>query len=240
MTVKITFSYDGSRFNGSQTQPQKDTVQDIFEETLRRLQINSKLILSGRTDKDVHASGQVASLELPAFWTDLKKLKESLLKQLPNSICIKSIKPISDDFHARFSAKNRYYRYIISTVPTTPFNSNYTYYHSNINKAKINEAIKLLVGIHDFEYFSKKGSEPKSTTREIFDIKFYKYKDCYIFKFKANSYLRSQIRMMVSFLLKISDGKLTLKDLENQLKKKELVSWTLAPANGLYLSKITY
>ena len=240
MNVKITFAYDGSRFSGSQTQPESDTVQDVFEQSLKRIQINNKLILSGRTDKDVHSSGQVASLVLPSFWTDLSKLKEALLRQLPNSITISDIKKVDDSFHARFSAKKRYYRYIISSKPTTPFNSNYVYYHQNINIDAIHKAIELLKGTHDFEYFSKKGSDPVSTIREIFDIKFYKYKEFYIFKFKANAYLRSQIRMMVSFLLKISDGKLTLRDLENQIKKKELVSWTLAPANGLYLSKIVY
>ena len=84
------------------------------------------------------------------------------------------------------------------------------------------------------------GSEPKSTIREIFDAKFYKYKDIYVFKFTANSFLRSQIRIMVDFLLKISDGKLTILDLIKQLETQEQVSKTLAPANGLYLTKVIF
>jgi tRNA pseudouridine38-40 synthase len=240
MHIKIILSYDGSRYNGSQKQPSKNTVQDELENALNRLKINSKLAFSGRTDKDVHASGQVISCEVPNFWTNLEKLKKALIKQISNSIKIKTIVKANDDFHARFSAKKRVYRYIISTKPTTAFNDKYLYYHKDINLDKIQEACNHFIGIHDFEYFSKNGSEPKSTVREIYDIKFYKYKDFYIFKFKANSYLRSQIRMMVSFLLKISDGKVTLEDLKNQLEKKELVSWTLAPPNGLYLSRIIY
>ncbi|MCK5110797.1 MAG: tRNA pseudouridine(38-40) synthase TruA [Arcobacteraceae bacterium] len=240
MYIKIILSYDGSRYNGSQKQPKKNTIQDELEIAFRRLSITSKLAFSGRTDKNVHASGQVISCEIPDFWTDLEKLKTALSKQIPNSIHIKKIIKAKDNFHARFSAKKRIYRYIISAKPITAFNDKYLHYHKNINIDKIQEAAKYFIGIHDFEYFSKSGSEPKSTIREIYDIKFYKYKDFYIFKFKANSYLRSQIRMIVSFLLKISDGKVSIDDLKNQLQKKELISWTLAPANGLYLSRIIY
>ena len=240
INIKIILSYDGSRYNGSQKQPTKDTVQDELEEALKRLKITTKLAFSGRTDKEVHASGQVVSLEVPGFWNNLDKLLLALTQQLSPSIKIKNIYNVAEDFHARFSAKKRIYRYILSSKPTTAFNDKYLSYHPNINIDKIQEAMKTFIGIYDFEYFSKNGSDPKSTIREIYDVKFYKYKEFYIFKFKANSYLRSQIRMMVSFLLKISDDKTTIDDLKNQLQKKELKSWTLAPANGLYLSKIIY
>ncbi len=240
MNIKITLAYDGSRYNGSQKQPQRDTVQDEIETAFSRLSINSKLAFSGRTDKYVHASGQVISCEIPDFWDNLTKLKNALSKQISNSIQIKNIVQVEDNFHARFSAKKRIYRYIISTKEITAFNDKYLYYHPNIDMDKIQVAIKYFIGVHDFEYFSKNGSEPASTIREIYEIKLYKYKEFYIFKFKANSYLRSQIRMIVSFLLKISDGKVTIDDLKNQLQKKELVSWTLAPPNGLYLSRIIY
>lgn len=240
MTIKIIFSYDGFQFNGSAPQPQKNTVQDKFEEVLKVIGITNSLILSGRTDKNVHATGQVASIEIPDFWTDLSRVKLTLLKHLPSSIRVKDIQEVSKSFHARFSAKKRVYRYIISTKSLSPFNANYLHYCNSIDETKIQQSIKAFIGIHDFEYFSKNGSEPKSTVREIFDIRFYKYKEFYVFKFKANSYLRSQIRMMVSFLLKISQDKLTIQDLENQLLKKEQVSWTLAPSNGLYLSKVIY
>jgi tRNA pseudouridine38-40 synthase len=105
---------------------------------------------------------------------------------------------------------------------------------------KLEKSIKLFEGIHDFEYFSKKGSEPISTIREIYKTKVYRYKEFYIFKFKANSFLRSQIRMMVQFLLDISDEKLTDDDLLKQLNKKGIASNKLSPPNGLYLSKIIY
>ncbi len=240
MKIKITTSYDGSSFYGSQIQPDQKTVQSEIQNAFTYLNINTTFEFSGRTDKDVHAFRQVISCEIPEFWNDLEKLHKVLNKMLTKSIYVRKIVTVSDDFHARFSAKSREYRYLISTKKLTPFNQNYLSYYEKIDMQKIEKAIGILQGVHDFEYFSKKGSEPISTTREIYDIKFYKYKELYVLRFKANSYLRSQIRMMVDFIMKISSGKLSVEDLKKQLNKEKLISWTLASPNGLYLSKISY
>ncbi|MCK5295123.1 MAG: tRNA pseudouridine(38-40) synthase TruA [Arcobacteraceae bacterium] len=240
MTIKLTISYDGSKFNGSQKQPNTITVQGELDNSLKQLGINSKTNFSGRTDKDVHASSQVVSCTIPTYWNDLNKLKSKLNHILHNSIKIKSIIEVDNNFHARFSAKKRSYRYIISKNRLTAFNCNYMHFKKDIDIKLLKKISSLFIGVHDFEYFSKKGSEPISTIREIYSIKIYEYKDLIVINFNANSYLRSQIRMIVDFLLKISDNKLTLEDLKNQLNKKKLVSWTLAPPNGLYLSRINY
>jgi len=240
LKIKLTLSYDGTNYNGSQIQPDFPTVHSKLLEALNILNIDSVLDFSGRTDKGVHAFKQVVSCTVPLFWKDLNRLQQALNKQLPNSIYVRNIQLVHDDFHARFSAKKREYRYLISPKQLSPFNSNYISHYKQIDTDKINEAIKLFIGIHDFEFFSKKGSDPISTVREIYAINFYKYKDIYVLNFKANSYLRSQIRMIVDFIMKISEGKLCLNDLKQQLERKKLISWTLAPANGLYLSKIHY
>ncbi len=240
MKIKITLSYDGTLFNGSQIQPDVPTIQSKLLEILSLINIHTTVDFSGRTDKGVHAFKQVVSCNIPDYWKDLKKLQEVLNKQLPNSIQIRNIQDVNNDFHARFSAKKREYRYLISSKKVSPFNANYISYYQDINIEKINNAIKLFIGIHDFEFFSKKGSDPHSTIREIYNINFYKFKDIYVLNFKANSYLRSQIRMIVDFIMKISSGKLSLDNLEEQLNRKRLISWTLAPSNGLYLSKIHY
>lgn len=238
--IKITISYDGSSYFGSQIQPDKVTIHSKILDVFKILNIDSTLDFSGRTDKGVHAFRQTISCNIPPYWSNHTALKSRMNKLLPDSIMVRSIYSVNDDFHSRFSAKRREYRYLITNKPNTPFNAQYVTYYKDLDIQKINEAIALFVGIHDFEFFSKKGSEPISTIREIYNIKFYKYKGIYVLKFCANSYLRSQIRMMVDFIMKISAGKLTLEDLRNQLNKKKLVSWTLAPPNGLYLSKINY
>ena len=223
MKIALIISYDGSKFNGSAKQPNCISVQGELEIVLQRLGITSKINFSGRTDKNVHATKQVVSLDIPNFWEDLKKLKIELNRLLTFSIRVRYINLAKDDFHARFSAKKREYRYIISKKELTAFNGAYLHYESNINMELLIKSSKLFLGIHDFEFFSKKGSEPKSTLREIFNIKIYEKNEFLIIKFSANSYLRSQIRMIVDFMLKISSGKLTLEDLENQLQKKKLI-----------------
>ena len=238
--IKFIISYDGSQFFGSQKQPDKITVQGVIEEVLAILNIDTKLELSGRTDKDVHAFRQTISCFIPSHWEDLNALKHKFNRLLPNSIFVRTIQEVDDKFHARFSAKKREYRYLFTNRFLTPFNANYISYYKDINEDKINEVIKLFVGVHDFELFSKTGSEPESTIREIYNIKLYKYKDIYILKFCANSYLRSQIRIIVDAIMKVSSGKLSVNDIQEQLKKRKQHTWTLASPYGLYLSKIIY
>ena len=240
MNLKFLISYDGSLYKGSQKQPNKQTIENKLLQAFKRINIDTKIILSGRTDKDVHATGQVFNCIVPDFWDNFSKLKATLNQQLPTSIRVHHIKKVKEDFHSRFHAKKRVYRYLVTTKNITAFNNNFITQVRSIDEQKIQEAIKEFIGIHDFEYFHKQGSDKDITVREIYDTKFYKYKDIYVFKFTANSYLRSQIRLMVGFLLKISEGKLSLKDLKAQLKKEKNIHRLPALANGLYLAKVIY
>ena len=240
MNAKFIVSYDGSLYKGSQKQPNRQTIEDKLLLAFKRINIDTKIILSGRTDKEVHATGQVFNCVIPDFWKDFSKLKDTLNQQLPSSIRIHRITKVADHFHSRFHAKKRVYRYLVTTKNITAFNNKFITQTKNINENKIQEAIKEFIGVHDFEYFHKQGSEKDVTIREIYDTKFYKYKDIYVFKFTANSYLRSQIRLMVGFLLKISEGKLSIDDLKTQLSKKENIHRLPALANGLYLAKVIY
>lgn len=240
MNIKVTISYDGSSYLGSQRQPNKMSVEDKLIEAFENINIKSKIILSGRTDKDVHATGQVFNIKIPSFWSNLEKLKKVLNHKLPLTIRVKDIKVVNEEFHARFHAKKRVYRYLISDKNIEPFFANNITYVKNIDEKRIQEAIKSFIGVHDFEYFHKRGSDKENLVREVFNASFYKYKDIYVFRFEANSYLRSQIRLMVGFLLKISKGDLTKEDLINQLNKKSYLHKIPAPPFGLYLSKIKY
>lgn len=240
MNVKITISYDGSLYQGSQRQPNKCSIEDKLIEAFTSININSKIILSGRTDKLVHATGQVFNIEIPSFWSNLCKLKKVLNQQLPYSIRINRIQQVSEEFHSRYHAKKRTYRYLITTKDIQPFNAKFITHVQSVDYEKIKEAINVFIGVHDFEYFHKKGSDKENLVRAIFDTKFYKYKDIYVFKFVANSYLRSQIRLMVGFLLKISSGDLTVDDLKEQLSKSTHKYKIPAEPYGLYLARVNY
>ena len=240
MNLKFVISYDGSLYQGSQKQPNGLTVEDKLLKAFKKINIETNIVLSGRTDKEVHATGQVFNCLVPDYWEDFFKLKEILNKNLPSSIKVLKISKVKDDFHSRFHAKKRVYRYLITTKPTTPFNDKFITHVKNINEELLQKAIKEFVGVYDFKYFHKTGSDKELTKREIFDTKFYKYKDIYVFKFTANSYLRSQIRLMVGFLLAINDNKQSIENLKEQLTLQKHHFKTPAVANGLYLAKIKY
>jgi len=241
LRVKITLAYDGSRFEGYQIQKRTpNTVAGRLYEVFSSLNIDSKIEASGRTDTGVHATGQVISLDIPSFWSDLNKLKTFLNRKLLPHIYIKRIEKTKEDFHARYDAKSRVYRYVVSESEPNVFLTSYVTFVDNLNKTFLKEAAKLFEGTYDFEYFKKTGSDTKNFVRTIYKADVYDYKDFTIFYFEANGFLRSQVRMMVDFLLKISRGLLTKDDLLKQLYKKELISSTLAPPNGLYLAKVKY
>lgn len=236
--VKAIISYDGSKFYGLQIQPDVKTVIGEIDKALKKININTKILASGRTDRGVHALNQVITFDMPSFWEE-EKLKELLNKILLPEIMFKKIKK-TPPFNPRFDAIKRSYRYILSPI-TNPFIDNYiTHYEKNINLNLINEALKILIGKHDFEYFSKTGSEVNTYEREIFDAYAFRYKNKTIIKIIGNSFLRGQIRIIVDFLLKINENSLSIEDLKTQLNKKKLINKHLAKPNGLYLERIWY
>lgn len=238
--VKLTISYDGSKFRGFQSQKShSNTVVNTLTSVLRSVGIFDIPIGSGRTDKGVHASNQVLHLDIPKYWKNrLVPLKQKLNVKL-EYIYVKNIRYVDDSFHSRYHAFKRSYRYIISTKYNV-FESDYVNYQASINPKLIHEAIKYFEGTHDFKYFHKTGSDTRSSIRTIYDIKFYQYKHYYIFKIVGNGFLRSQVRLMVGFLLEISNQKLNIIDLVNQLNVQKQVLTKPALASGLYLQKISY
>ena len=243
MRVKITLSYDGSKFNGFQIQNNGQrviTVAGVLTKALKNLNIKTNLVGSGRTDTGVHATAQDLHCEIPEFWSDLEKLKKSLNRVIAPHIYIKNIDLVDADFHARFSAKKRFYRYILYSGEYQPFLSDYALHVKSIDTQKLNNILKNFIGIHDFKNFKKQGSDTSSDIREILKAGAYTHKGMTIVYFLGNSFLRSQVRMMCSFSLQVMNNKLTCKQLKEQLKNKEKHSTGVIPSSGLYLAKIYY
>jgi len=238
--VKAVIEYDGSKFLGYQSQPHKNTVSDNIDKTLQILKIESKINASGRTDVGVHAINQVCDFYLPQYWQDLDRFKYFFNQNSNPFIKLKKVEFVENSFHARFSAKKRAYRYIITTKYNSPFLANYVTFVKDIDEKRVLEAVKLFEGVHDFGMFKKNGGYEKTTKRVMYKANFYKFKDFYIFYFEANGFLRSQIRMMVQFLLDISNNRLDTTKLQQQLNLKKQHSTFLAPPHGLYLSKVWY
>ncbi|MFV0480351.1 MAG: tRNA pseudouridine(38-40) synthase TruA [Campylobacteraceae bacterium] len=239
MRVFIYLSYNGSKFCGFQQQPNKNGVMDKIIFTCKELGINSDIQGSGRTDVNVHALNQVIHLDLPLFWSDLKKLKIMLNRQLHPFLHVKKVLHVKKDFHARYSATKRLYRYIC-TDSHSPFLSEFAHFKKDIDIEFLNEILKEFVGNHDFGYFKKTGSPTSSDERTIYKAFAYKYRNFTIINFLGNGFLRSQIRLMMGFVFKVLDNELSLEELRAQIKKEKRVCSDLASANGLYFSRTFY
>lgn len=240
MRVKAVIAYDGSAYFGFQKQ--KSTPQTItteIEKALLSLNITSSIVGSGRTDARVHATGQVIHFDLPPFWSDCKKLQNALNHKLTD-IQFKHICFVDDDFHARFSAKKRLYRYIFKSSQVSLFERKYISQYSTFNPILLQKALKNFEGVHDFNYFHKMGSITHTDTREIYSAKYIKKGDYHIIYFQANGFLRSQVRMMVDCALCCAKEQMGIEELIEQLNLKKQHTTKLAPPEGLYLARILY
>ncbi len=236
MRCALVIAYNGTDFLGSQTQKSsKNTILGELEHVLSQINIDSKVVASGRTDRGVHATGQVCHIDLPLFWSDLDKLKKVLNEMLSASILVKSVKAVDDDFHARYSAKRRVYRYIIKESSKNPFEDNFVTLLESVDFSKLQQNIKLFIGEHDFKFFMKSGSDVKSTTRYLYKAFAYRHKGYIVLNFEANGFLRSQIRMMVGALLALDAA-----EIKEQLLCRKNHKIKPAKSNGLYLAKIKY
>ena len=265
MKIAIFYSYNGSKFSGSQTQPNGKAVEDSLNLALRKVGIFKPVLSSSRTDALVHAFCQVSCTHCGDFW-DLNKLKNELNRHLPFSIKVFKILKVNEDFHPRYSAKARSYRYLLAHGKRNPFLADFVYFCAKPDIKKLNFALSLFKGEHDFSGFYKLGSNEKSPVRRIFCARarqFYFNDECFsMIIFKANGFLRSQVRMMVANALCAANDEQKLRDLEkilnfsnteffkkfsedkNEFYKnefyKKIPTKIPAPPQALYLKKIFY
>ena len=238
MKLKLTFSYNGSAFLGSATQPHKKSVQDTLQSALAHLGIFSPVLMASRTDKGVHATAAVASVKCGEHFENFDYLKKQINKFCHPFIHIKRLEKVSESFEVRFDVKSREYRYIFSHQPYSPFLAPFVSFYPKFDIKLANELLSLFVGKKDFRYFCK--GENKNTIREIYSAKAYSYKEFSVFCFKADGFLRAQIRFSVASILKVLEGKMSKEKLTEQLKAIKRHNKLLAPPNGLYLSRISY
>ena len=238
--VKAVIAYDGSAYYGFQKQKStKQTITHDIEQALASLQIHSSIIGSGRTDAGVHATGQVIHFDIPEYWDDLEKLKVNLNRKL-TSIRFKHITCVSSDFHARFHAKKRTYRYIFKTKQPSLFEQKFVSHYVIFDTLLLTEALKAFEGKHDFDFFRKTGTETHTSIRKLYSSHYMQRGDYHFIYFCANGFLRSQVRMMVDAAMSCAQKKLSLQALKEQLNCQVQHNTKLAPPEGLYLAKILY
>ena len=177
--------------------------------------------------------------DLPEYWTDLSKLRQNLNRKL-TEIRFKHITKVSHDFHARFSAKKRLYRYVFKSTRPSLFERRYISFYENFDAALLKTALQHFEGEHDFAFFHKTGSPTHTTRREIYKTAYVKRGEYHYIYFQANGFLRSQVRMMVEGAMLCAKGILSLEQLKEQLACQIKHSSRPAPPEGLYLAHINY
>ena len=239
-SYKLSIAYDGTNYFGFQKQKNKPTIQGKLEEALNLLMDSYELNYSGRTDAGVHAKSQIVNIKTDLI-LDTQKIN-SLNKILGDSISINSVKVVSSNFHARYGATERTYKYLVRDSKSNyPHLNKNTYQHySLLNLEDLNKVAKLFIGEHNFSSFSRveKFNNPE---RNIFSSKWIKKNGIYEYTIIANSFLRNMVRNIVGVQIAYSDNKISLKDVLNELKKPsgERLNF-IAPAHGLILWKVKY
>jgi tRNA pseudouridine38-40 synthase len=238
---KLTLQYDGTKYAGWQIQENALSIQEVIKSSIQQiLQEEVNLIGAGRTDAGVHALGQVANFTLDKE-LDLFRFKYSINSVLPDDISITNIESVDEKFHSRFSAKKRSYIYLISNQKS-PFFDRYSYnYYSELNQQKLNEISSVMIGSKDFTSFSKLNPAVQNKNCEVFEARWRKEKNLFIFYIEANRFLYGMVRATIGTLLKAYSSESAIEYLENVFAKKNRdAAADAVPSKGLFLYKIKY
>lgn len=237
---KCVVSYDGSNYNGFQSQ--NNSIQKVIELALSKL-TNSKIKIyaSGRTDAKVHAYGQVFHFETDKQFNDLK---HSINALLPNDIYVNDVTEVSEQFHARFSAKGKHYDYLINNGVYQPTLRNYCcYVDKKLDIKKMKEAASVFIGTHDFTSFNAtKIDEIADQVRTISMICINEENNGMIrISFYGDGFLRYMVRMISKAIIDAGLSKISPQQLVQMLetKDKNACSFNGEP-QGLYLVEVYY
>ena len=242
MRYKLTVSYDGYNYMGFQIQNELDTVElELMKAFNKLLNVDVKIYPSGRTDRYVHANGQVCHVDLNIDIPEYGLMK-GLNAYLPNDIYIKEVEKVNEDFHARFSAIKKEYRYYINIKEYNPLTIRYLPYIPNLNIEAMKEAVELLIGTHDFKGFASASiDERKPTIKTIYSIDIINHGDKLEFIFIGNGFLKYQIRRMMGIIVEIGKGRFTKNKIIEILESKNPAdSKYILDGCGLYLEKVYY
>jgi tRNA pseudouridine38-40 synthase len=240
---QIILAYDGTGLSGSQRQATARTAQSELEKALRRLGWQGKsVLLAGRTDSGVHASGQVAAFDLDWHHPD-DALVRALNSNLPQEMAVSAAKIVSDDFHPRFDALSRRYRYRLYTQPLRdPLRDRYLWrVWPAFDGSVLQAAAQLLTGKHDFAAFGTPPRPESSTVRTVVKAEWHTLGDEWIFEVQADAFLYHMVRRLVFVQMSVAQGKYPLQGIAEMLQgTAQVVPVGLAPANGLTLVKVMY
>ena len=242
---QVLIEYVGTNFRGWQIQTKGKTIQGLIQEKISKL-LKEKITLygAGRLDKGVHALGQSAHFESKKKIENLTKFLKSLNHFLNKEmITIIKIQKREKDFHARFSAKMRVYRYIIINRLSRPVIDRNRGWHitNKLDLQMMKSASKKLVGTNDFSTFRASSCRAKSPIKTMRSVKIKSKNNKIEIEFQSQSFLQQQVRSMVGCLKFVGEKKWTLKKFNSVMNsKKRILCAPPAPPEGLYLARVIY
>lgn len=243
MRVALGVEYDGKPYCGWQSQTDGITVQDTLQNALTQIageQIS--VVAAGRTDTGVHALEQVVHFDTQAL-RPLTAWVRGVNALLPDSIGVRWAHPAPDEFHARFSAHGRSYRYLLINCPTRPAiqAGKVGWFHAPLDMDAMLAATKFLVGTHDFSAFRAAQCQAKSPVKHLHQLDISRHGEMLVFDLSANAFLHHMVRNIVGCLVYVGKGKYQPGWLAEVLgcRERSLSAPTFAP-DGLYLRRIQY
>lgn len=239
----LGIEYDGSGFYGWQWQKQHRNIQQVLEQALSKIANHPVTVqCAGRTDTGVHALEQVVHFDT----TTTRELKEWLLggnSFLPADVRITWVQPAIGDFHARYSAIARFYRYVILNRPikSALLRNQVTWHSAPLDAEKMHHAAQVLIGQHDFSSFRAQGCQSKSPCRLMYFIDVHRDDDKVIIDISANAFLHHMVRNIAGVLMAIGAGKQPVEWTQELLHvKSRQLGGVTAPPDGLYLGAVYY
>lgn len=244
MKIALGVEYDGSRFSGWQLQQTGvRTVQGAVEEALAKVASEPlRVFCAGRTDTGVHATGQVVHFE-----TEVERSERAWVfgsnANLPKEVCILWAKPVEDDFHARFSALRRRYRYVIYNRPVRPtfLQHRVSWEYRPLDVERMAEAATALVGEHDFSSYRAVACQAKSPVRTLYELTVTRQGEYLFIDLEANGFLHHMVRNIAGVLMAIGCGEQPIGWSKEVLEARDrTLGGVTAPPGGLYLTAVTY
>ncbi|RSK25579.1 tRNA pseudouridine(38-40) synthase TruA [Bacillus sp. HMF5848] len=241
---KCIISYDGTNFSGYQIQPGARTVQKEIEDVLSRMHkdMHIRITASGRTDAGVHANGQVIHFDSPMEITP-ENMKRALNALLPHDIVVHEVTTVNQDFHARFSVLRKEYRYKIYIAKDRDvFTRSYMHHIPyELNFDSMQQAMKDIIGTHDFTSFCSAKTAVEDKVRTIYEASLIPTDYGCMLRFVGNGFLYNMVRILTGTLIEIGSGKIDPYEMTNMLNKQDrTLAGKTAPAHGLYLWHVEY
>ncbi|WP_053983262.1 tRNA pseudouridine(38-40) synthase TruA [Niameybacter massiliensis] len=241
--VQLIVAYDGTNFHGFAKQNHAATIQGTIEKALYELTKEKiDLVGSGRTDAGVHAKGQCCIIDTNTT-IPTKNLVKALNGRLPKSIVIKDAMDVKEDFHPRFMAKRKTYRYqILTSSVNDPFVGPFSYFYPYpLDIERMQKAAKYIEGEHDFKGFCASGSSVKGTVRTVYSIEVRKVDDLIQIDICGNGFLYNMVRIIAGTLIEVGRGKKAPRCIAEMIEKKDrTLGGPTAPPEGLTLLEVYY